>query len=104
MDGVAIILIARALHFQISLAQSFVLLAGLGLSSAIPSTPGYVGVYQFVAVFVLEPFGITNANALAFIIFLQIINILIIAFWGGIAAIRFSSLAKRTTPAAGDSK
>lgn len=104
MDGIGTIIVAHTLHIDLFLHQGFVLLAGLGLSSAIPSTPGYVGVYQFVAVFILEPFGISNAKALAFIIFMQITNILIILFWGGIAAIRFSSLTKRIKPAAGDLK
>jgi uncharacterized protein (TIRG00374 family) len=85
MDGIGTIILARALQLDFSLAVSFLLLAGLGLSSAIPSTPGYVGVYQFVAVVVLQPFGITNANALAFIIFFQIISLISIAFWGGFA-------------------
>ena len=104
MDGIGTIIVAHTLHIDLFLHQGFVLLAGLGFSSAIPSTPGYVGVYQFVAVFILEPFGISNAKALAFIIFMQITNILIILFWGGIAAIRFSSLTKRIKPAAGDFK
>lgn len=85
MDGIGTIILAHTLHLDFTLAQSFLLIAGLGLSSAIPSTPGYVGVYQFVAVVVLQPFGISKANALAFIIFLQIISLLNIAFWGGIA-------------------
>lgn len=85
MDGIGTIILARTLHLNFTLMQSFLLLAGLGLSSAIPSTPGYVGVYQFVAVIILQPYGVSNANALAFIIFLQMINILALAFWGGIA-------------------
>jgi len=85
MDGIGTIILARAMHLDFSLTLSFLLLAGLGLSSAIPSTPGYVGVYQFVAVIVLEPFGISKANALAFIIFFQIVSLVSIAFWGGLA-------------------
>lgn len=85
MDGIGTIILARALQLDFSLAVSFLLLAGLGLSSAIPSTPGYVGVYQFVAVVVLQPFGIANAKALAFIIFFQIISLISIAIWGGLA-------------------
>jgi len=85
MDGIGTIILARTLHLDFTLTQSFLLIAGLGLSSAIPSTPGYVGVYQFVAVVVLQPFGVSNANALAFIIFLQILNLLTLSFWGGIA-------------------
>jgi uncharacterized membrane protein YbhN (UPF0104 family) len=77
-----------------TLTESFLLLAGLGLSSAIPSTPGYIGVYQFVAVIVLQPFGISDTSAVAFIVFLQVANMLMVAFWGGIAILRTSSLPK----------
>jgi hypothetical protein len=56
--------------------------AGSGLSSALPSTPGYVGVYQFVAVMILVPFGFTQSEALATIILSQIANYLIVTFWG----------------------
>lgn len=101
MDGIGTILMAHALHFNLILSQSFVLLAGLGLSSAIPSTPGYVGVYQFVAINVLAPFGISSADALAFILFLQIINLLIVIVWGGAAMLRPSPSEERTESATG---
>jgi len=94
MDGMGTIILAHLLHLQFTLAQAFILLASLGISSAIPSTPGYIGVYQYVAVIILQPFGVSNAHALAFIIFLQILNILIIGFWGGLAIWRASSFAK----------
>jgi hypothetical protein len=59
-----------------------VLLAALGLSSALPSTPGYVGVYQFVAVSVLTPFGFTQSQALVFILAYQAVNYAVICVWG----------------------
>jgi uncharacterized protein (TIRG00374 family) len=96
IDAVGIVILARALHLRFALMESFLLLAALGLSSAIPSTPGYVGVYQFVAVIVLQPFGITNTEAVAFIVFLQVVNLLIVAFWGGISIWRASSLQEST--------
>ena len=97
IDGIGIIFLAHTLHLQFTITQAFLLLAGLGLSSAIPSTPGYIGIYQYVAVIILQPFGVSNASALAFIIFLQILNILIIAFWGGLAIWRASSLVQRSS-------
>ena len=51
--------------------MAMLLLTGLGLGSALPSTPGYVGIYQFVAVTVLAPLGIAKATALAFILLVQ---------------------------------
>ena len=84
MDGVGTTLMAFALHETLTLAQAFLFIAALGLSSAIPSTPGYVGVYQFVAVTVLVPFGFTRESALAFILISQALNLIIVALWGGI--------------------
>jgi uncharacterized protein (TIRG00374 family) len=60
---------ALGLHFTFQIAM--LLLAGMGLGSALPSTPGYVGVYQFVAVSVLTPFGIPRDGALAYILVVQ---------------------------------
>jgi len=88
MDALGTVFLSRILHLPISLDQAFVLLAGLGLSSAIPSTPGYVGIYQFVAVVILEPFGIPKTDALAFILFFQIINLLALFAWGIVALLK----------------
>lgn len=74
--------VAKALGLTLNPAQVFVLLAALGIASAVPSTPGYVGVYQFVAVKVLVPFGLTDSQALAFIVAFQAIMYIGITFWG----------------------
>jgi glycosyltransferase 2 family protein len=90
MDSSGTVLIAYALGLPLKITQAVVLLAGLGLSSAIPSTPGYVGVYQYVAVIILAPFGYSSAQAVALILFSQIANLLIVLTWGGLALWRFS--------------
>jgi glycosyltransferase 2 family protein len=61
-----------------------VFLSALGLSSAISSTPGYIGVYQFAAVTVLAPFGISKSTALVFILISEIANYEVVSFWGNI--------------------
>jgi len=88
MDGLGTVFLAHVFHLKFSLIQAFLLLAALGLSSAIPSTPGYIGVYQFVAVVVLKPFGISSAIALAFILLLQVMNLLVVSLWGILALLR----------------
>jgi len=90
MDGFGTIFLAKAIHLKFSLLEAWLLLAALGLSSAIPSTPGYIGVYQFVTVIVLKPFGVSSAVALAFILFLQIMNFITVAVWGILAILRQS--------------
>lgn len=72
----------RILSETLTIAQALILLSALGLSSAIPSTPGYIGVYQFVAVAVLTTFGFSRANALAYILISQILNYLLVSVWG----------------------
>jgi glycosyltransferase 2 family protein len=84
-DAVTTIVGARALGLSISLPVAFLLIAGLGLGSALPSTPGYVGIYQFVAVNVLTPFGISRTDAIAYILFFQALNYVVIGLWGSVA-------------------
>ena len=85
MDAVGVVFLSQALSLNIQLIEAFILLAGLGLSSVIPSTPGYIGVYQYVSVMVFVPLGYQSAEAVAFILLSQIINLLIIILWGGLA-------------------
>jgi uncharacterized protein (TIRG00374 family) len=82
VDAIGNTIGVRIVSQQLTLAQAFVLLAALGLSSAIPSTPGYVGVYQFVALMVLVPFGFSRAEALAYILISQISNYLLVTALG----------------------
>ncbi len=65
----------------LNIGQGLILLSALGLSSVIP-VPGNVGVFQFVAVAVLTPFGFSSAQALAYITISQILNYIVVTFWG----------------------
>ena len=71
-----------------SLPVAFLLIAGLSVGSALPSTPGYVGIYQFVAVTVLTPFGFSRSDAIAFILLAQAMMYVVIGAWGGVAILR----------------
>jgi uncharacterized protein (TIRG00374 family) len=82
LDGIGTIIGVHIISQSLSLGQALILLAALGLSSAVPSTPGYIGVYQFVAVGVLVPFGFTRPSALAYILISQVVGYLVISFWG----------------------
>ena len=81
-DGLGSMLGAYMLRLHLTLPQALLLLAGMGLSSAIPSTPGYVGVYQFAAVTVLTPFGFSKSDALAYILVAQAFNYVVVTTWG----------------------
>lgn len=82
LDGIGTMCSARAFSMELELHQSLLLLIGLGLSSAIPSAPGYIGVYQFVAVTVLAVFGHAQSQALAYILVAQAIGMLLTLIWG----------------------
>ncbi len=83
-DAVVAIVGAYAIGISITPPVAFLLVAGLGLGSALPSTPGYVGIYQFVAVSVLVPFGYSRTDAIAYILLFQALNYLVILSWGAI--------------------
>lgn len=82
VDACFSITLAWALGMQLAFRVALLLLAGLGLGSALPSTPGYVGIYQFVAVTVLAPFGISRNTALAYILVTQAVSYMVIAAYG----------------------
>ena len=82
LDAANAAICAGALGFHMPVAVAFLLVAALGLGSALPSTPGYVGIYQFVAVSVLTPFGFLRSDAIAYILLLQALQYSVILFWG----------------------
>lgn len=82
IDGLITVQVARAMSLSLSLSQALLLMVALGLTSALPSTPGYVGIYQFVATTILPVFGLTRSEALTFIIFYQGIGVFSFLFWG----------------------
>jgi len=84
LDAVGAVITAKALGLQLPVSVAFLLIAGLGVASALPSTPGYVGIYQFVAVTVLTPFGFSRTSAIAYILVVQALMYLVIGFWGSL--------------------
>jgi len=82
VDALTAIVVAMSFGFVLTLPQAAVLLAALGLASALPSTPGYLGIYQFVAVTVLKPFGLNQNQALVFILAFQAVIYIVVVLWG----------------------
>ncbi len=94
IDAIGNVILSYILNIPLLLQHAFVLMAALGFSSAIPSTPGYVGVYQFAAVTALAPFGISKADALAFILISQILSYIFYGFWGLLSVWQFNNMSK----------
>jgi uncharacterized membrane protein YbhN (UPF0104 family) len=76
------VMIGRMLELTIGLPQAFIFLVALGLASALPSTPGYVGIYQIVAVSLLPIFGINSSQAMTYILAFQANGVITIGLWG----------------------
>jgi len=73
---------ARSLGITLSFPVALLLITAMGLGSALPSTPGYVGIYQFVTVSVLTPFGIEHDRALAYSFVSQAIGYVVVLALG----------------------
>lgn len=92
LDAYGLTILARALSLQVSFAVGLLLLVGLGLGSALPSTPGYIGIYQFVAVTILMPFQFTRAAALAFILVAQAGGLVVTGVLGSIGLLQYRKI------------
>jgi len=97
VDALATIVGSRAFDIHMTFPVSLLLLAGMGLGSALPATPGYVGIYQFVAVTILPPFGIDRNSALAYILVAQALGYAIVVSLGTFGLYRL----RRNTSSAG---
>ena len=100
LDATGVLVGVHALGMSVSFSIAFLLITGLALGSALPSTPGYVGIYQFVAVSVLTPFGFSRTNAIAYILLAQGLQYALTTFWGLLALGRSRRLNFRAVKAA----
>jgi uncharacterized protein (TIRG00374 family) len=89
VDAVGLVVTGSAIGLQLPILVAFLLMTALGLSSALPAMPGYVGIYQFVAVMVLTPFGFGRTDAIAYILVAQALGYVLIGFWGSIGLWRY---------------
>lgn len=84
LDALSTMITSRGFNIDISFPVAVLLLAGIGLGSALPSTPGYLGIYQFAAVTILPPFGIDRNAALAYILGSQAIGYAVVIVLGSL--------------------
>jgi glycosyltransferase 2 family protein len=82
LDASGAMIASRAFGMNLSFSISMLLITAMGLGSALPSTPGYLGIYQFVAVTVLTPFGIARDAAVAYIMVMQAVGYAVVLILG----------------------
>jgi hypothetical protein len=81
-DAFGAMVAARAFDVELPFAGAALLICGLGLGSALPSTPGYVGIYQFVTVQVLAVFHVPQDTALAYSLVSQVMGYAVVLAFG----------------------
>lgn len=87
-DTIGAMLTAIALNLHVTFPVALLFISALGLGSALPSTPGYVGIFQFVAVTVLGPFGIGKDQAIAYVLLMQAISSVVFLVFGSIGLVK----------------
>jgi uncharacterized protein (TIRG00374 family) len=90
--AVAAILTARAVGVELTPVEAIFATAAINLGVAIPSSPGFVGTYQWLGVSALALFGVSQESALAFAIAMQAVWFVPTTLVGGVfLVLRYSS-------------
>lgn len=74
LDVMACWILLWAFGWTLPVTAALSTLICLAVASALPSTPGYVGVYQVAAMTALHPFALASSEALAYGTLLQVCN------------------------------
>jgi uncharacterized protein (TIRG00374 family) len=96
--SVAVILVGRAVGVEFSLVDAIFVTAALNLGVAIPSSPGFVGTYQWLGVSALALFGIGQEQGLAFAIAMQAVWYVPTTLVGLVLLAGHARTGWRTTP------
>jgi uncharacterized protein (TIRG00374 family) len=81
-------MIAKAFGLEMGLGAAFVLQGVLAFGVALPSTPGYVGIFEGVIVAVLTAFGVDKDLAFAYAVTYHVTTFLPITLLGAISVLR----------------
>lgn len=71
--GLAPLLVMMAVGLDLPPAAALVVLAAVQVGTAVPTTPGRVGVFQYLSVLALTPFGVASADAFTFGVLLHVV-------------------------------
>ncbi|MDB5038398.1 MAG: hypothetical protein JWQ35_1926 [Bacteriovoracaceae bacterium] len=85
VHAAVIVSFSYGLHVPISLFKAFMVIAGVNIAIAIPSTPGYIGTFELGAITMLRYFGIPIEEAASIAILyhmVQLIPTLLIGAYG----------------------
>ena len=94
--ALAAILVGRAVGVELTLVDAIFVTAALNLGVAIPSSPGFVGTYQWLGVSALALFGIGREAGLAFAICMQAVWFVPTTIAGAVILVAHAKGAWRT--------
>ena len=97
-DILACWLLIQAFGWALPLTAGAMVLAYVAAASALPSSPGYVGVYQIAALFALQSYGIDNSSSVAYGTVLQALTLILFVGVGSWAFLK----EKHSRPPAAD--
>jgi len=92
LDVIATLIVTAGYGIPFTPLQGLLILAALGLASAAPSTPGYVGIYQSVSVAIFALFGLSDEGAIAYILTTQGLTYVVVILWGFIGLWRLNKM------------
>jgi glycosyltransferase 2 family protein len=72
----------QAARLDLPVTAALCVIAFLGLGVSLPSSPGFIGVFQAATVLALSMFGIDKANALSYSLLLHASQFIPITLWG----------------------
>lgn len=84
IDATVFIMLAMSLGSELTVPQAIIFSAALGFASSIPSTPGFVGVFQAVAVILLPIFSIPADRAFLLVSIAQLMALATTGCLGGV--------------------
>jgi len=71
LEVAVVYLVAQGFHLPVGFWDSLLILVVISIGTMVPSSPGYVGTYEFFGVAALALLNITGAEALAFVVSLH---------------------------------
>lgn len=103
LSAVSTFLILRSLDIPITFLQAYLVLSVSVMSVAIPSSPGFVGTWEFFCVLALGIFGIDRERALSYALLSHILNFLPTVAFGLYFVVQqyvFKHILRRAPPSA----
>ncbi len=88
VEGLSYYLIARSMGIDESVLVFLLTMGVINIFSAIPSSPGYIGPFEFAGKLVLTQFGIAAEMAVAYLLLMHVLLLLPVVVLGGALAWR----------------